>query len=94
MPLLITDANILIDLEEGELLEVCFHLPYEFQVPDILFHEELKAQHSHLIDLGLSLGELTADSMIYAGKLRGKYLGISMNDCFALALLVNHNARY
>jgi hypothetical protein len=37
MQLLISDANILIDLEEGGLLEVFFRLPYQFSVPDILF---------------------------------------------------------
>lgn len=37
MQLLISDANILIDLEEGELLNELFQLPYQFKVPDILF---------------------------------------------------------
>ena len=45
MRLLIIDANILIDLEEGQLLEQFFQLPYNFRVPDILFSDELEAQH-------------------------------------------------
>lgn len=49
--MLISDANILIDLEEGQLLELFFHLPYQFKVPDILF-EELKADHGHLTEPG------------------------------------------
>ena len=47
MRLLTCDTNILIDLEEGRLLEQFFKLPYEFRVPDILFSEELEAQHAH-----------------------------------------------
>ena len=86
MKLLISDANILIDLEEGLLLESFFTLPYQFKVPDVLFEEELKAQHSHLITLGLLLGELTPESVIYAYQLRQKYTGPSMNDCLALSL--------
>ncbi len=56
MYLLISDANILIDLEEGQLLEVFFNLPYQFKVSDVLFHEELSDQHGYLLELGLLLG--------------------------------------
>ncbi|WP_223811888.1 PIN domain-containing protein [Pseudomonas oryziphila] len=55
MQLLISDANILIDLEEGELLAQLFTLPYQFTVPDILYFDELEAQHAHLLRLGLEL---------------------------------------
>ena len=37
MRLLVSDANIFIDMEEGGLLELMFKLPYEFCVPDVLF---------------------------------------------------------
>ncbi|MFT5708399.1 MAG: hypothetical protein ACI9ES_002701, partial [Oceanospirillaceae bacterium] len=47
--LLISDANILIDMEEGGLLEVMFQLPYDFATPDILFFEELEEEHTHLL---------------------------------------------
>ncbi|WP_281687308.1 PIN domain-containing protein [Pseudomonas citronellolis] len=86
MRLLISDANILIDLEEGQLLEELFHLPYQFSVPDILFAEELEAQHAHLLDRGLRLSELNSASMVYAMALTARVSGPSRNDCFALAL--------
>jgi rRNA-processing protein FCF1 len=86
MQLLISDANILIDLEEGELLITFFQLPYQFCIPDILFYEELEEQHAHLLDLGLCIGELNIDSMLYAESLINKAAGPSSNDCFALAL--------
>ena len=60
MRLLICDTNILIDLEEGHLLEQFFQLPYDFRVPDILFSGELEAQHAYLSALGLQIGELTS----------------------------------
>ncbi|NWL79580.1 DUF3368 domain-containing protein [Pseudomonas taiwanensis] len=86
MRLLISDANILIDLEEGQLLEQLFQLPYQFSVPDILYAEELEDQHSHLLDRGLRLGELNPTSMRYALELTARVAGPSRNDCFALAL--------
>ena len=86
MRLLTCDTNILIDLEEGRLLEQFFQLPYEFRVPDILFSEELEAQHAHLSTLGLQLGELTSQSMLDAVELIQRYRELSRNDCFTLAL--------
>ena len=35
MQVLISDANILIDMEEAELIEKMFELPYLFTIPDI-----------------------------------------------------------
>lgn len=86
MQLLISDANILIDLEEGDLLNALFRLPYRFSVPDILFYEELEEQHPHLRQMGLRLLELTPSSMRYAFDLIQRTRGPSRNDCFALAL--------
>ena len=42
---LVSDANVLIDMDAGGLLKAMFALDYNFAVPDILFDEELKAQH-------------------------------------------------
>ncbi len=84
--LLISDANILIDMEEGGLLEAMFQLPFDFATPDILFFEELEEEHAHLPDLGLALKEVSSESMMYAMQLTGTYIQASRNDCFALAL--------
>lgn len=86
MQLLISDANILIDMEEGELITLFFNLPYEFCVPDVLYYEELEDQHAHLRELGLSLRELSAESLSQVAELKGKYTGPSTNDVFALLL--------
>ncbi|XQU07981.1 DUF3368 domain-containing protein [Halomonas sp. LY9] len=86
MLLLVSDANILIDIEEGQLLDVLFQLPYQFVTPDILYYEELDDQHGHLLELGLQIMELSPSSINYVGDLVTRYRGPSTNDCFALAL--------
>lgn len=91
MQLLISDANILIDVEEGELLESMFRLPFEFCVPDILYYEEFKEHHSHLPGWGLRVAELAPETMVYAGELITRYGQPSRNDCFALALANQEN---
>src|SRR5712692_2511602 len=86
--LLISDANILIDMEVGELLVKMFKLEYEFGVPDILYEQELKARHPQLEGLGLRSLELTAESIARVVSLAAQYrkFGVSTNDLFALAL--------
>lgn len=86
MQVLISDANILIDMEVGALLDLMFQLPYQFMTPDVLFEEELKASHPHLLALGLQLGELSGANVATVFELNGKYGGPSIHDCFALAL--------
>ncbi len=88
MQLLISDANILIDLEEGQLIEWMFQLPYHFSIPDILFVEELEQEHQYLMGLGLILSELSSEAIRYATVLIPRYSHASRNDCFALALAV------
>lgn len=61
--LLISDANILIDLEVGGLMLELFKLPYQIQVPDMLFADELEAEHGYLLEHGLQLGELSPASV-------------------------------
>lgn len=53
MLLLISDANILMDVEMGDLVAPMFSLGYQFAVPDVLYYEELEEQHAHLLDMGL-----------------------------------------
>jgi hypothetical protein len=84
--LLISDANILIDLEDGELMAELFNLPFQFQVPDMLFFDELEADHGHLLEYGLQLGELMPESMAEVEVLVNKYKQPSRYDCFALML--------
>ncbi|MDN3517025.1 DUF3368 domain-containing protein [Aquisalimonas lutea] len=93
MPLLISDANVLIDMEVGELLELMFALPHEFATPDLLYTDELEEHHPDLPRLGLHLRELDGDGIDAATAFRQRYRGVSTYDCLALALAVNINCR-
>lgn len=86
MQVLISDANVLIDMEAGGLLELMFQLSFEFKVSDMLFADELSQRHSHLMDLGLHLAELTPTGMEDAMRMTHTYPGPSRYDCFSLAL--------
>lgn len=86
--LLISDANIIIDMNTGGLLRLMFRFDATFAVPDVLYEEELRIDHPELIRLGLKRLELSEDTVVYAGRLVEKYrgLGASINDLLALAL--------
>lgn len=86
MQLLITDANILIDFIEGDLINEIFALNHTLQTPDVLFYEELADRHSDLLDLGLKLAALDATAMQNAYQLHSHYHAVSTHDCMALAL--------
>ncbi len=68
MKVAVKDANILIDLVNGRLLELCLRLPYEFVTTDmVLFQLEVEAQWSAVqpfVDSGaLRTVSLTATEM-------------------------------
>lgn len=86
MPLLISDANILIDMEAGGLLGLMFQLPHEFGVPDLLFDDELADQHAHLPDMGLRVMPLDEAVIRRTGELAARYRRPSRYDLMALAL--------
>lgn len=86
MLLTISDANILIDMEGGNLIPVIFQLPYEIAVPDILFELELRERHSHLLQAGLKVKRLNSESVKKIELLTQQYPRPSMMDHSALAL--------
>lgn len=89
--LVISDSNILIDLEEGNLSQEVFRLSCTIAVPDILFIEELKERHSHLLLLGLKTIPLTANSVQKAESLALLHHRPSRMDLLALALAEQEN---
>lgn len=86
MPLLVSDANIFIDMEAGELLEAFFALPFEIYTPDVLYADELEEHHSNLLDLGLVLGELDGDEIGQVEILIDRYPNPGRIDWFAMLL--------
>jgi len=86
VPLLISDTNIFIDLEAGDLLPALFSLPERIVVPDVLFDQELRARHEDLLDLGLAVRELQERAVERTVELAGRYGAVSRIDLSALAL--------
>lgn len=87
MRLIVTDANIIIDLDAGGLLEDIFRLPdQEFCTPDVLYLEELAQEYGALPGLGLKVLSQPPESVDYVTGMRTRYRGPSTNDLFALAL--------
>lgn len=86
MLLLISDANILIDIEIGGLVAPMFSLDYRFAVPDVLFYEELEAQHAYMLDMGLESKELDEQMVDRVVDLARQYVRPGRNDLFALVL--------
>jgi hypothetical protein len=85
--LLISDANILIDMEAGGLLETFFLLPEQIGIPDILYREEIEPESPGLESLGLILLEINGSYVDYACNLPSQYGTVpSHNDYLALAL--------
>lgn len=89
MQVLISDSNVLIDLYVVNQLNNMFKLPFAFTVPDILFEEELKINHSNLTTLGLNIMALDAETIKYTFELSEKYDKPGRIDLFALALAKN-----
>lgn len=86
MLLLISDANILMDIEVGELVAPMFSLNYTFAVPDILYYEELEERHSHFLEMGLQLHSLSSKSVERVHVLSQIYSKPGRIDLFALVL--------
>ena len=95
MRLLISDANILIDMEAGALMETLFRLPMKFGIPDLLYFEEIEPGSPGLEALGLQIMEVSGDFVKYAEGLPHQYNHMlsakngqkpNHNDYMALAL--------
>ncbi len=87
MLLLISDANILMDMDVADLLKPMFALCYQFAVPDVLYYQELREQHAYLLDMGLQIRPLSAKGVKRVQALSEAYgAKTSRIDLFALAL--------
>lgn len=95
MRLLISDANILIDMEAGALMTTLFQLPMRFGIPDILYYEEIEPGTPGLDALGLQIMEVCSAFVEYAQQLPTRYNHLlpaksgrkpDHNDYLALAL--------
>jgi hypothetical protein len=86
MRLLVSDTNIFIDMEAGDLLAAMFKLDYQFIVPDVLCYQELEAEQAYLLNLGLQIRSLSPASVARVQALSQIHLKAGRNDLFALVL--------
>jgi predicted nucleic acid-binding protein len=90
--LAVSDANVLIDIEAGGLEASMFSLPdFEFYIPDVLFEQELRKNHSHLEKMGLKLRSLTGAAVSEVFRLSQIHHKPSRMDLFALVLAREEN---
>lgn len=83
---LVSDSNVLIDFDCCDLLDAMFRLPFTFIVPDVLYIEELREQHSDLPAKGLLVQQFGPEVSADIVSLRRKHRRPSFNDLMALAL--------
>ena len=86
MSLVVSDANIFIDIEVGGLTRAMFQLPEVFAVPNTLYEEELSRHHPDLPIYGLRILEVREEYVREASRLSGIYTRAGRNDLLALAL--------
>jgi hypothetical protein len=87
MAILVSDTSVLIDLERGQLLDPCFHLPFEFAVPDLLYKRELAEYGgAELVARGLRVEELTGAELTVAQAVRASRPKLSLPDAYAFSL--------
>lgn len=92
--LVISDANVLIDMQCGGLIAPMFRRDYRFAVPDVLYEAELREHHPGFVRLGLHRIELIPESVRYVETLAAdaRAKGVGRNDLFALALARQENS--
>jgi len=86
MAIIVSDANIFIDVDVAVLTLYMFRLPDEFATPDILYQEELSEHHPELPRLGLRIERLGSAVIADVDRMRALYRAPSFNDLLALAL--------
>ena len=90
-PVLVCDANVLIDLEAADLTPKLFHTQYEFVISEAVFREELAPTYPHFVQYPFRIVAETPDGMHTMMKLMQRYAqnlsttAPSRLDCVALA---------
>ncbi len=99
MNLLISDTCILIDLYNGNLLDIIKQLPYKFGIPDAILSDAFtdkielhKPEVEEILDAGFSIYSLEADELVEVYRLNEVYHHLSVIDIFGLVLAKKHKA--
>lgn len=84
--ILVTDTNIWIDLENGEILPDVFRLPYQFFTTDFAAQEFIFPSWNTLVKLGLQTHDLEPESIIQLIQLKQVHHQLSTIDLASLLL--------
>ena len=83
---LVTDTNIWIDLENGDILIEVFRLPYQFLIPDFAIPELIRPRWETMEVLGLRAHELPVEQVVELVQLRQIHKNLSIIDLAAFLL--------
>ena len=90
MRTIVFDSSCLIDMHKGRLLISMLNLPYNFQIPEVMFKDELlsipPAKKKNLKKHGLKVVDLSEESIVRVRKYFKRNPRLSLKDCFALVL--------
>lgn len=86
MSLLVSDANVLIDLDVGDILNDFFATDRNIIVPDALFDDELSDEYDNWLELGIQKRAVPGDAIGRVIELDGLYAEPSRYDLMALSL--------
>ena len=90
MRTVVFDSSCLIDMHKGRLLIPMLNLPYDFQIPEIIFKDELlsipSAEKKSLKKHGLEAVNLSGESVLRVNEYFRQNPRLSLKDCFALVL--------
>jgi len=89
--LIVSDANILIDIEVSGLTEIVFELEYDFAVPDILFYEEIAPFNPKLVesDLKVIIFDEKTNSLLAEKTQYYRNIALSRIDIAAMVLALD-----
>lgn len=84
-----TDANIWIDMDRGQIIDKALRLPLRLVAPDVVINELKRPDGKLLVQAGLREIELSGREVLVAYELAQRYPAPSRADIFALALALS-----
>lgn len=87
--LYVTDANIWIDMDKGQIIDKALRLPLRLAAPDVIIHELKNPDGKLLVQAGLRVLELSGSEVYLTYELAQRYPAPSRADIFALALALS-----
>lgn len=82
----VPDTSVLIDSENGGVLDALFALPYRWLLPDLTLAELRRPASLTLFRLGLEVVMFSGQEIAALIRLRATYPALSLPDCAALFL--------